>query len=162
MMDDEAPKYPITREGLEKLRAELKHKVEVERPALAARLKAAIQQGDLTENADYISAKEEQGFLEGRVLELEELIRGALIIDDEGGGSGNNAVRLGSRVTVVEDGEDIPETFLLVGPVEADPRAGKISDESPLGQALMGRQVGDTVEIEAPAGALRFTITSIE
>jgi transcription elongation factor GreA len=157
-MADEAPQYHITREGLEKLREELQHKINVERPALASRLQAAIQQGDLTENADYTMAKEEQSFLEGRIKELRELIQGAVIIDERKTGA---TVRLGSRVTVIEDGQDSPETFLLVGPVEADPRAGRISDESPLGQALIGRKVGDVVEIEAPAGNLTFTITEI-
>ncbi|HEC22932.1 MAG TPA: transcription elongation factor GreA [Chloroflexi bacterium] len=150
----------MTREMLEKLRAELKHKIEVERPALAARLKAAIEMGDLSENADYIAAKEDQSFLEGRIQELERLIRGAVIIE-EGNGGRTGTVQLGSRVTVVEEGEEEPETFMIVGRVEANPREGKISDESPLGRALIGKKVGDTVRVEAPAGELIFKILDI-
>jgi transcription elongation factor GreA len=151
--------YPMTRTALEELRAELKNKVEVERPALAARLKAAIEMGDLSENAEYISAKEDQGFLEGRIQQLQAMISGAIIIDERENGTG--AVRLGSRVTVQEDGEDAAETFQIVGPVEASPIDGKISNESPLGQALVGRKVGDKVRVQAPAGETMFKVLSI-
>jgi len=150
--------YPMTRSALEELRAELKQKVEVERPALAARLKAAIEMGDLSENAEYISAKEDQGFLEGRIQQLQAMISGAIIIDERENGTG--AVRLGSRVTVQEDGED-PETFQIVGPVEASPIDGKISNESPLGQALVGHKVGDKVRVQAPRGESVFKVISV-
>lgn len=150
--------YPMTERALEELKAELKHKIEVERPALAARLKAAIELGDLSENAEYASAKESQGFLEGRVQELEMLIRRAVLIDETASG---DTVQLGSRVAVVEDGEDEAETFQIVGQVEANPREGKISDESPLGQALVGRRVGDVVRYKAPAGEHVFKIIEI-
>lgn len=149
--------HPMTREGLESLKAELKHKVTVERPALAERLRAAIQQGDLSENADYIDAKEEQSFLEGRIQQLEEMIRGAVIIE---GAASSDGVGLGSRVTVVQEGLP-PETYIVVGPAEADPSAGKISNESPLGRALMGHKTGDVVRVHAPAGALTFRIVDI-
>ncbi len=150
--------YPMTERALEELKAELKHKIEVERPALAARLKAAIELGDLSENAEYASAKEAQGFLEGRVQELEMLIHRAVLIDETASG---DTVQLGSRVAVVEDGEDEAETFQIVGQVEANPREGKISDESPLGQALVGRRVGDVVRYKAPAGEHVFKIIEI-
>jgi transcription elongation factor GreA len=151
--------YPMTRTALDDLRAELKNKLEVERPALAARLKAAIEMGDLSENAEYISAKEDQGFLEGRIQQLQAMISGAIIIDERENGTG--AVRLGSRVTVQEVGEDAAETFQIVGPVEASPIDGKISNESPLGQALVGRKVGDKVQVRAPAGETVFKVISI-
>jgi len=157
-MEQGAPVY-LTREGIERLRRELDELVNVRRPALAERLRKAIQQGDLSENADYIAAKEEQGFLEGRIQEIEALLRNAVVIEEE---APTGEVRLGSRVTVVEDGEEEPETFRLVGPAEADPTNGHISYESPLGRALLGHRVGDVVAVEAPAGVLRFRILRIE
>jgi transcription elongation factor GreA len=152
--------FPMTSGRLEELRAELKYKTEVERSALAARLKTAIEMGDLSENADYLTAKEDQGFLEGRIQELQRMISGAMIID-ESQTNGADAVRLGSRVTVVEDGEDASETFLIVGQVEANPLEGKISHDSPVGSALVGRKVGDVVHVKAPAGETTFKITNI-
>lgn len=152
--------FPMTRGRLDELRAELKHKTEVERSALAARLKAAIEMGDLSENAEYLSAKEDQGFLEGRIQELQRTISGAVIIDEKGA-NGADTVRLGSRVTVSEDGEGAPETFLIVGQVEANPLEGKISHDSPVGSALVGRKVGDVVRVKAPAGEMTFKITKI-
>jgi transcription elongation factor GreA len=149
----------LTREGIERLKKELDELVNVRRPALAKRLRKAIQQGDLSENADYIAAKEEQGFLEGRIQEIEAMLRNAVVIEDE---APTGEVRLGSRVTVVEDGEEEPETFRLVGPAEADPINGHISYESPLGQALLGHREGDVVTVKAPAGILRFRILKIE
>jgi transcription elongation factor GreA len=150
--------YHMTAEALDDLKAELEHKIEVERPEIAARLKHAIEMGDISENADYDSAKEDQAFLEGRIRELEEMIRNAEIIE---AGVADGTVRLGSQVKLLEEGEDDPEVYMIVGQVEANPREGKISDESPLGQALMGREVGDTVRIEAPVGELVFEIVDI-
>ncbi len=153
--------YHMTRARFEELQAELKYKTEVERKRLAKRLKAAIEMGDLSENAEYIAAKEEQAFLEGRIRELETLIRYAVIIDDEQDGP-NDVVRLGSTVTVVEVGESEPETFTIVGKVEANPRQGKISNESPLGKALLGHKVGDIVHVETPSGESVFQIVDIQ
>lgn len=152
--------YPMTREAYEELSAELKHKLEVERPHLAARLKAAIELGDLSENADYAAAKEAQGFLEGRIQELQAMLRDAVIIDEAAAAS-SHTVRLGSRVTIVEEGEDEPEVYQIVGQIEANPVNGKISDESPLGRALLGRKVGDTIRVQAPVGELIFEIKDI-
>jgi transcription elongation factor GreA len=152
--------FPMTAPRLEELRAELKHKIEVERTALAARLKAAIEMGDLSENADYHNAKEEQGFLEGRIQELQTLISGAEIIGENEAPTG--IVQLGSRITVVEQGESDSEIFHLVGQVEANPREGKISNESPLGSALLGKAVGQSVRISTPAGETSFKILKIE
>jgi transcription elongation factor GreA len=156
MSDYDHPSYPVTREGLENLRDELDQKVNVERPAMTARLHAAIQQGDLAENADYISAKEEQAFLEGRIKQLEEMIRWAVIIEE----SGSDTADLGNIVTIVEEGYE-PETYTLVGPAEANPREGKISHESPMGQALMGHRVGDTMHVKTPAGERVVKIVAI-
>jgi len=149
----------VTREGLAALQAELDELIGVRRPALALRLHDAIKQGDLSENADYITAKEELGFVEGRVIELQEAVHGAVLISDSPEDDGR--VHLGSHVTVVEVGYDDEETYHLVGPTEADPAKGRISHESPLGQALLGKTVGATVAIEAPAGKLRFRVTAI-
>lgn len=152
--------YPMTAARLAELREELVHKEKTERAAIAARLKAAIELGDLSENADYHSAKEDQGFLEGRIRQLQEMIRGAEIIEENG--TPTSHVQLGSRITVIEQGEDSPETFFLVGKVEANPREGKISNESPLGSALMGKKVGDTVSILTPDGKSTFKVTKVE
>lgn len=148
----------LTIEGMQDLRQELDHLVSVKRPALAERLHKAIQQGDLSENADYITAKEEQGFLEGRIQQIEMVLRNAVLIQESGP---TDRVTLGRHVTVVEEGEDELETFLIVGPAEANPIGGKVSNESPMGQALMGRRVGDTVTVKAPGGEIVFHITEI-
>jgi transcription elongation factor GreA len=159
-MSTDHPTYPMTQEALDALRAELKHKEEVETPALAARLKTAIEMGDLSENADYAAAKEDQSFLQGRIDELKQMIRWASIIEEKVGSY--DSVELGCHVTVMEEGEDEPETFRLVGRVEANPREGRISDESPLGQALLHHKVGDTVRVKAPDGDIVFKIVEIE
>ncbi len=150
----------LTPEGAAKIKAELKELVEVKRLEIAQRLREAIQMGDLSENADYIMAKEDQAFLEGRILELQQLLSEAVIISGEAAHAGG-VVGMGSRVTVEESGQD-PETFLMVGAKEADPRAGRISNESPIGRALLGKRLGDTVKVETPAGAIKMKITKIE
>ena len=157
---DMQAKVYLTPEGVEKLRQELDRLIKVKRPELAARLRHAIQQGDLSENADYQTAKEEQGFVEGRIQELQGMLLDAVILEE--GAAPTDEVGLGSRVTVVEEGEDYPETFMIVGAAEADPGNGKISNESPLGQSLLGRKVGQRVAVEAPGGELVFRITAIE
>ena len=149
----------LTPEGKSKLKAELDELTNVKRPALAKRLRDAIQQGDLSENADYHVAKEDQAFLEGRVLELEETLRRAVIIETNNGPT--DTVQMGSRATVQEPGED-PETFILVGAKEANPREGKISNESPIGRALLGKRVDDIAQAATPAGLLTFKILKIE
>lgn len=152
------PAY-ITPEGLANLKAELDELINVRRPAMAQRLHFAIKQGDLSENADYITAKEEQGFLEGRILELESVLRNAVLIDKTAAPKGK--VGLGSHVTVVEEGYDDVETYFVVGVTEADPTKGKISHESPMGQALLGHKVGDVVSVQAPVGKIQFRIVEI-
>jgi transcription elongation factor GreA len=149
----------LTPEGLAKAKAELKELVEVKRAEIANRLREAIKMGDLSENADYIMAKEEQAFLEGRILELQDLLRSATIID--GNAASTGVVRMGSKVTV-QEGSASPETYTLVGAKEADPRQGKISNESPVGKALLGRKVGDTVKIETGLGPIKLKVIQID
>jgi transcription elongation factor GreA len=151
-------KLYLTPEGAAKVRDELKELTGPRRKAIAERLYHAIRQGDLSENADYTAAKEDQAFLEGRILELEAILRQAVIVE---GSSPAGLVDLGCRVLVSEDG-GTPETFVLVGLKEADPRNGKISHESPIGSALMGKRVGDTAVAQTPGGELRFRILEIQ
>jgi transcription elongation factor GreA len=147
----------LTPDGAAKLRADLEDLRGPKRQELAKRLRHAVQQGDLSENADYISAKEDQAFLEGRILELETILREASIVDTP---TTSDMVDLGTTVIVAEAGQE-PETYQLVGLKEADPRQGKISHESPLGRALMGKRVGDTAEAVTPGGTIRLRILEI-
>lgn len=151
------PTFHLTREGYKKLRQELEYLKTVKRKELAERLRSAIQMGDLSENADYIATKEEQGFVEGRIQELETILRYAVIIDET---THKEVVDLGARVTIQEDGYP-PETYLIVGSTEADPHNGKISHESPMGQALIGKRKGEVVTVETPAGVIRVKILDI-
>lgn len=149
----------LTAEGAAKIRLELEQLKGPAREEIAKRLRSAIQMGDLSENADYHKAKEDQGFLEGRIQELEYLIKYAVIIEENVGPK--DTVVVGAHVTVQE--EDLePETYHLVGAKEADPRNGKISNESPIGRALLGGRAGDTVSAETPSGLLRLKIIKIE
>ena len=149
----------LTAEGASKLKAELEELKGPARDALAKRLRAAIQMGDLSENADYHKAKEDQGFLEGRIQELEYTLRNAIIVEE--GSVAKDVVSVGTRVTVQE--EDFPaETYHLVGAKEADPRNGKISYESPIGRALLDHRVGEVVEAETPGGKIIIKILKIE
>jgi transcription elongation factor GreA len=150
------PTY-LTPEGETRLRAELAELTGPRREELAQRLRAAIQMGDLSENADYHKAKEDQAFLEGRIMEIEAVLRNAVIIEKKQ----SDIVTVGSHVTVQEADFD-PETYYLVGAKEADPRSGRISNESPIGRALMEHKVGDTVEAETPGGKIKFKILKIE
>jgi transcription elongation factor GreA len=150
------PTY-LTAEGEKKLKAELAELTGPRREDLAKRLRSAIQMGDLSENADYHKAKEDQAFLEGRILEIEGVLRTAIIVEK----TKSDVVTVGSLVTVQEDGSE-PETYSLVGAKEADPRNGKISNESPIGRALMEHKVGDVVVAETPGGQIKFKILKIE
>jgi transcription elongation factor GreA len=149
----------LTADGAARLKAELEELKGPGRDAMAKRLRSAIQMGDLSENADYHKAKEDQGFLEGRIQELEYLLHNALIIDDLP--VKKDEVAVGSRVTIQEKDYD-PETYHVVGSKEADPRKWRISNESPIGQALLGAKVGDTVSAETPNGIIKFKILKIE
>jgi transcription elongation factor GreA len=150
----------ITKEGLEKIKEELKYLKTEKRSEISYRLEVAISHGDLSENADYDYAKQEQAFVEGRIKDLEDSLRRAEIIDHDGR---NDKVRIGSTVTVVEEGfEDEPETYFIVGAHEADPSHGRISNESPIGQALLGAKKGQTITVVAPAGKIQLKVTSIQ
>jgi len=147
----------LTPEGEAKLKAELTELTGIRREELSQRLRSAIQMGDLSENADYHKAKEDQGFLEGRIQEIEAVLRTAIIIEH----SQSDFVTVGSHITIQEEGLD-PETFYVVGAKEADPRNGKISNESPIGSALMNHKVGDEVIVETPGGKIKFKILKVE
>lgn len=147
----------LTPEGASKLREELKELTGPRREELARRLRSAIQMGDLSENADYHKAKEDQAFLEGRIQEIEAVLRTAVIVEK----TSSDVVNVGSKVTVQEENFD-PETYYMVGAKEADSRHGKISNESPIGGALMNHKVGDVVEAETPGGKIKFKILKIE
>jgi transcription elongation factor GreA len=151
----------LTREGLKKLEEELNYLRTVRRAEVAERLHDAQEDGELIENAEYEDAKNEQAFVEGKILTLEALLSNAVIIKDKDK-STHGMVAVGSRVTVKENGGGRPEIYELVGAAEADPKQGRISNESPLGKALLGRKVGDEVKVNAPAGTLSFRIAAIE
>lgn len=149
----------LTPEGKQKLETELEDLKTNGRTELAARLKHAISMGDLSENADYHKAKEDQGFLEGRIQEIEAILRNSEVIEQR---SSYHAVDIGAKVTIQEQGFD-PETYHLVGRKEANPREGKISHESPIGKALLGHKVGDVVTVELPNnGSIKLEILAIE
>jgi transcription elongation factor GreA len=150
--------YHLTPEGESKLKAELAELTGPRRVELAARLRSAIQMGDLSENADYHKAKEDQAFLEGRIQEIQAILHNSVIIEER---ADKGAVAIGSHVTIQEQ-DGPPETYHLVGPTEADPRSGKISHESPIGRALMDKKVGDMAEAETPGGKIKFKILKIE
>lgn len=149
----------LTQEGLDNLKAELVELKGSARDKLSERLRAAIQMGDLSENADYIQAKEEQGFLEGRILELEQILRNVVIIDENV--RNRDKVDIGAHVTIREGGFP-EETYHVVGPKEADPHNGRISHESPIGKALLGHRVGEEVQVDTPGGSIRLNIVKIE
>jgi transcription elongation factor GreA len=149
----------VTEEGLEKINSELEYLKGERREEISSRLELAISHGDLSENADYDYAKQEQAFVEGRIKDLEDSLRRAKIINHDGR---KDRVRVGSTVTLFEEGfEDEEETYFIVGIHEADPAKGKISNESPIGKALLGAKVGQTVKVNAPAGLISFTIKAI-
>ncbi len=149
----------LTAEGAARLREELEYLKGPSRRQLSERLRQAIQQGDLSENADYISAKEEQGFLEGRILELEHVLNNVIIIDE--GTHSHDTIEVGAHITIQEE-DYPPETYYLVGPKEANPREGRISHESPIGRALLGHHIGETVTADTPGGSINLKILKIE
>ena len=147
----------LTAEGLQQIEDELEYLKTTRREEIALKLETAIHQGDLKENADYHDAKDEQGFVEGRIRDLEDSLRRAQVIEDDGP---SDVVRVGSTVTVSEEGFDEVETYNIVGAHEADPANGRISNESPIGRALLGARAGDVVSAETPAGEIRFEVQS--
>jgi len=147
----------VTKEGLENLKKELKALVEEKRPGIAKRIKEAREMGDISENSEYDAARQEQSFVEGRIEELEELLKNAKLSQPN---NKKDSVEVGCRVTVHVDGGE--ESFHIVGALEANPLEKKISHESPLGSALVGKKVGDKIEVDAPVGKLTYTILKIE
>jgi len=148
----------LTLEGRRKLEEELEYLCTVRRAEVAERIRSAKEGGDIMENAAYDYAKEEQAFVEGRIQALETMLRKASIIE----GGSTDKVGLGACVTVMEQGGETLETYQIVGSVEADPMSGRISNESPMGKALLGHRVGDEVVVSTPGGILHFQIVSIE
>jgi len=148
----------VTRKGFEALRRELGDLVENKRPKAVDRLERARQEGDLRENSDYINAKEELEFLDGRIDELRHVVDHADVIEPEDISGGE--VSLGTMVTLHNDG--VSQEFEIVGEWEADPMKKKISPKSPLGSKLVGKQVGETVEVEAPAGTISYKILDVK
>lgn len=149
----------LTAEGEEKLKAELEELKGPKREELAQRLRSAIQMGDLSENADYIAAKESQAFLEGRIQELEHILQNAVIIEENAGK--RDKVDLGAHVTI-QEADYPPETYQVVGAQEANPRNGRISNESPFGSALMGAREGEEVTAQTPNGPIQIKVLKIE
>lgn len=148
----------VTREGLEKMQKELDELRSTKRAEIAQRLKAAIAMGDLSENSEYDEAKNAQAFLEGRILQLEQQIRTAQVIEK----AAKDRVDVGSTVLIEDMEEHLQEKVTIVGSTESNPFEGRISNESPVGRALMGAKAGDTVEAEAPNGVLKYKVISIE
>ncbi len=149
----------VTEEGLKEIEDELKYLTTVKREEISEKLAAAIAQGDLKENADYHAAKDEQAFIELRIRDLEDSLRRVEIIKDVGP---SDVVYVGSTVTVTEEGYDDEETYYIVGAAEADPSNGRISNESPIGQALIGAKKGQVVSADTPAGQIRLQVKEIE
>ncbi|HRY63252.1 MAG TPA: transcription elongation factor GreA [Patescibacteria group bacterium] len=149
----------ITKEGLIKLKEELSNLISVERKKIAERIQEAKELGDLSENAEYSAAKEEQSFLEMRIAELDNIIKNASLIDETN--HSNHTVNVGSTVSFADESGEHRE-YQIVGSREADPRAGKISNESPIGRAFLGKKVGETVEFQAPKGLVKFKILSVK
>lgn len=146
----------LTQKGLTDLQKEHDDLIKIKRPEVVERLAAAREMGDLSENAEYTAAREELAFIDGRIEELEQILKQVEVIEDH---HGDKMVSLGSQVTLKVGGKQ--EVFTLVGEWEADPQQKTISHESPLGKALMGKSVGEDVEVEAPAGKMVYTIVSI-
>lgn len=149
-------KHLLTADGLEKLKKELQHLINHRRKEIIERIQEAVAHGDLSENADYAQAKEEQSFIEGRIQELEEIIKNSEIIKSPGGKS---MVSIGSTVKVKVNGDD--RTYTIVGSNEANPAEGRISNESVVGQKLIGARPGQKIEVETPGGKIQYEITEI-
>ena len=149
----------LTQEGFDKLQEELDYLRTTKRQEVADRLREAADGEDLIENAEYEAAKNEQAFVEGRIQELEILLATAKIIEENGKG---DVIQVGSKVTIQEENFKDKESFVIVGAAEANPIKGRISNESPLGQALLNKKAGQVVEVNAPAGSFKVTVLKVE
>lgn len=145
----------MTSEGLEKLKNELKELVSVRRPDVVSRIKTAKELGDLSENAEYASAKEDQSFIEGRIEELEQMIKYGKVVSSAKSGT----ISIGTKIKVEIEGET--DDFEIVGPAESDPEHGRISIDSPVGQAVLGHKKGDSVDVQTPDGSVKYKIIAV-
>ncbi len=152
--------YPMTAEGKEKLQAELKNLKLVKRPEVIERIKVARSFGDLSENSEYDAVKDEQSHLEDRIAQVEEMLKYAQVVDAES--VDPNVVSVGKTITYTEVGTDDPETYTIVGSDESDPLNGKISNDSPIAQALLGKKKGETVSITTPGGKFDVVINEVK
>lgn len=150
---------PLTLEGREKLQKELDFLTSVKRPEVAEAIHSAKEEGDISENSAYDAAKEQQAFVEGRIMQIEQMLKNAEIISNP---SSNGFVALGSKVKVVEKGSKDEEEYQIVGPAEADPAKGRISNESPVGRALMGKKKGDPIVVKTPAGERQLKLIDVK
>jgi transcription elongation factor GreA len=158
-MSNHQPVY-LTEEGLHKVKEELEYLTGTRRKEVAQMIAEAKAEGDLSENAGYDEAKTVQGFVEGRIRELENILKNARLIEE--GKTPGNAIGLGRTVVIREVGTDLEETYTIVGSLEADPQNGRVSNESPLGKALLGKKKGQKVLVESPSGEIRFEVLKIE
>ena len=152
--------YPMTAEGKEKLQAELKNLKLVKRPEVIQRIKVARSFGDLSENSEYDAAKDEQSHVEDRIAQVEEMLKYAQVVDADS--VDPNEVSVGKTITYTEVGTDDPETYTIVGSDESDPLNGKISNDSPIAQALLGKKKGETISITTPGGQFDVVINKVE
>lgn len=146
----------LTPEGLERLKEELRNLKQVRRKEIADKIERAKELGDLSENAEYQEAKDEQAFVEGRIIELDTILNTATIVTSPGG---TKQVSIGNTVRVRQNGDE--RTYTIVGANEADPTGGKISNESPLGRSLIGRRVGESLEVQVPKGTVTYKVVEI-
>lgn len=149
----------LTKEGKEELEKRLEYLKLQKRAEITERIKTAREFGDLSENAEYDAAKNEQAMIEGEILEIENKLKYAVIIKDDQAKKGT--VSLGSKVDFIEEGEDCVQTYEIVGTTEADVEAGRISNESPIGNALLGRKAGETIRVTVPSGIITITIKKV-
>ena len=152
----------LTPDGLKRLEAELDHLKTVRRMEVAQRLHEALAEGEIEENPEFDDAKNEQAFVEGRILQIETVLSNAVLIESNNGKGADKDVRLGSKITVTEVGSHDKEHYILVGSAEADPGKGRISNESPMGKALLGKKVNDIVQVASPVGLVKFKIAKVE
>lgn len=153
-------KIYVTKQGLKQLQEEFEELTKVRRPQVVERVAQARAMGDLAENSEYTAAREELSLITGRIEELSEILKGAVVIEEDHSSSGRRKIQLGSKVTLHVGGKK--EVYTVVGEWEADPHEKRISHESPLGKGLMGRSVGEKIEVEAPAGKILYTVVHIE
>lgn len=156
MIEENPPKHYLTPQGLDKAKNELDYLVNTKRKEIALRIERAKELGDLSENAEYNSAKEEQGFTEGKIAEIDNLVRTAIVVSNQGPAG---VVRVGSKVKVKVDGID--KDYEVVGANEADPAQGKVSNEAPLGRSLIGHKKDDKFTVEAPRGPKEYEILEV-